>query len=422
MFLFKKIRLKHLLTAFSKSMDYVDKALSNHHLRVACIANDIADAFDLPRQDRVNIFLASVLHDIGVFSLKEKLELVNYELKNPHAHAEKGYILIRDFKMFCDISNIIRYHHVPWDYGKGRFFDEVEVPIGAHVIHLADRIEILINKDQEILSQRDAITKAINSRKNSLFIPEMVEAFIDLASKECFWFDASAPEIDQTIELKGIMSDAEIDIHELVEISKLYSHVIDFRSSFTALHSAGVSAVSSLLAQLVGFSSIECQMMSVAGYLHDIGKLSVPTELLEKQGKLTENEFNIMKHHVYQSYRILASVKNMETINSWASFHHERIDGSGYPFHLRGKDLPIGARIVAVADVFTAITEDRPYRKGMTEEQSLRLLQELAAQNALDSDIVSIAISYIGELNDIRNALQTKANNDYSSIKLSNVC
>lgn len=419
MFLYSKVKLKELLTVFSKAMDYVDIALSNHHLRVACIADDIATAYNMSRQQRMNIFLAAVLHDIGVFSLKEKLELTHYELSsNPHVHAENGYLLIRDFKIFADVADIIRYHHVPWDRGKGQSFRGTEVPLGAHIIHLADRVEILINKELEILGQKDAISRSIRLKSDSLFMPDMVEAFAEVASKECFWFDVSTPEIDKTIELKGLMSDIDLDVSELASISKLYSHIIDFRSRFTAMHSAGVSAVSSLLAQLVGFSAVECQMMSIAGHLHDIGKLSVPTELLEKPGKLTVEEFNVMKRHAYQSYRILGAIKNMETINAWASFHHERIDGAGYPFHLLGRDIPIGSRIMAVSDVFTAVTEDRPYRKGMSVEEALRLLQGLAAQNALDSDIVSISLSYIGELNDVRTALQAKAGNDYCSLRL----
>ncbi|MBF0317900.1 MAG: HD domain-containing protein [Nitrospirae bacterium] len=419
MFLFNKVKLKELLTVFSKAMDYVDRALSNHHLRVACIADDIAAAYNLSKQERVNIFLAAVLHDIGVFSLREKLELTHYELSsNPHVHAENGYLLIKDFTMFADIAKIVRYHHVPWDKGQGQSFRGVEVPVGAHIIHLADRVEILINKELEILGQNDSISRAIRSKNDSLFMPTIVEAFLEVASKECFWFDVSAPEIDKTIELKGLMSDIELDVSELATISRLYSHIIDFRSRFTAMHSAGVSAVSSLLAQLVGFSEVECQMMSIAGHLHDIGKLSVPTELLEKPGKLTVEEFNIMKRHAYQSYRILGAIKNMETINAWASFHHERIDGTGYPFHLPGRDIPIGSRIMAVSDVFTAVTEDRPYRKGMSVQEVLRLLQEMAIQNALDGDIVSIAISYIGELNDVRTALQIKAGDEYCRLRL----
>ncbi|KJU85577.1 domain HDIG-containing protein [Candidatus Magnetobacterium bavaricum] len=419
MFLFSKVKLKELLTVFSKAMDYVDRVLSNHHLRVACIADDIAVAYNVSKQERVNIFLAAVLHDIGVFSLREKLELTHYELgSNPHVHAENGYLLIKDFKMFDDIANIIRYHHVPWDKGKGLSFRGMEVPIGARIIHLADRVEILINKEVEILGQYNSISRAIRSKSDSLFMPDMVEAFLEVASKECFWFDVSATEIDRTIELKGLMSDIELDISELASVSKLYSHIIDFRSRFTAMHSTGVSAVSSLLAQLVGFSEIECQMMSIAGHLHDIGKLSVPTELLEKPAKLTAEEFNIMKRHAYQSYRILGAVKNMETINAWASFHHERIDGAGYPFHLLGKDIPIGSRIMAVSDVFTAVTEDRPYRKGMSEQETLRLLQGMAAQKALDAEIVSIALSYIAELNDVRMALQAKAGSDYCNLRL----
>ncbi|MBF0320297.1 MAG: HD domain-containing protein [Nitrospirae bacterium] len=412
-----KVKLGALLTSFSKTLDYVDRTLSNHHLRVAIIADDIARAYGLSLQARRDTFIAAALHDIGVFSLTEKLQVAEYDFKNPFEHAEKGYWLMKDFAVLNNIAPIVRHHHIRWDDGRGRYSGSEEVHQGAHIIHLADRIEILLNKNNEVLRQKDPILRAIKSRSNTLFDPILIETFTDLSEKEYFWFDAAYEEIDELIFNREVLPEKELNIDELEEIARLFSHIIDFRSMFTAVHSAGVSAVACALSKLVGFSSLECRLMAIAGYLHDIGKLTVPTEILEKPARLEAEEMNLMKSHVYYSYRILDSVKGLETINMWASFHHERMDGKGYPFHFMGESLPIGSRIMAVADVLTAISEDRPYRKGMDEDTALFLIEDLGSKNALDREIIKIAKANFNYLNEVRHDVQNRAKEEYLNLK-----
>lgn len=330
-----------------------------------------------------------------------------------YLHPKKGYLLIKDIDLFSDVSRIIKCHHVKWAAGEGCQSNGEDVPIGGHILHLADRIEVLIDKQQEILSQKKKVVDTIKSHSSSVFMPELVEVFENLSAKEYFWFDAVSPEIAPIISDRNVLPDTELNIDELMDIAKLFSHIIDYRSPFTAVHSAGVSEVATLLAQMIGFSGIECKMMSLAGYLHDVGKLAVPSEILEKPAKLSTKEFNIMKSHVYHSYRILEAVKGFDTINAWASFHHERIDGSGYPFHLKGSELPIGSRIMAVADAFTAITEDRPYRKGMSGEEALKIIEDMAKNNSLDKSIMDVASAYFRHLNDVRLGAQLKAKEAY---------
>lgn len=412
-----RIKLSDLVLSFSKALDFVNPKVANHHLRVAVIASEIAKESGLSRQDINDIFLASAIHDIGVFSEHERIDALEFEIKNPYLHAERGYLLIKDFDMYPAISKLIRYHHIPWKGGEGCRFDGEEIPVGGHIIHLADRVEVLIDKQQEILSQKKKVVDAIKSRSNNIFVPDLVEVFENLSAKESFWFDAASPEIDQIISDRNVLPDAELNMNELINIAKIFSHIIDYRSPFTTVHSAGVSAVATLLAQMIGFSEIECKMMSVAGYLHDIGKLAVPSEILEKPARLSDEEFNIMKSHVYHSYRILEAVSGLDIINTWASFHHERMDGKGYPFHIKGGELPIGSRIIAVADVFTAITEDRPYRKGMSGEDALKIIEDMAKNNGLDKSIVDVAIAYFRHLNDVRLDAQLKAGEEYVAVK-----
>jgi len=153
--------------------------------------------------------------------------------------------------------------------------------------------------------------------------------------------------------------------------------------------------------------------MKIAGYLHDLGKLAVPQEILEKPAKLNDYEFNIMRSHVFYTYRILANRNGLEQINEWASLHHERLNGKGYPFHLKAADISFGSRIMAVADVFTAIAEDRPYRKGLSKDQIIRTLSHMGV-DSLDSKIVNSLIEKFEYINDIRYAARSEALNEYN--------
>ena len=121
-----------------------------------------------------------------------------------------------------------------------------------------------------------------------------------------------------------------------------------------------MAAAAKLISQLHGFTRNEVKLMEIAGNLHDIGKMAVPNRILEKPGKLDDDEMAVMKAHTYNSYEVINSIDGMQQIAEWAAFHHEKLDGSGYPFHRDRDSLNLGARIMSVADVFTALTEERP--------------------------------------------------------------
>ncbi|GER94480.1 HD domain-containing protein [hot springs metagenome] len=414
-----RIKLSDLILSFSKALDFINPAMMSHHIRVAIIASEIARHYGMPHNEVANIFVASTLHDIGAFSLKDRLTTLDFEIKNPQSHAEKGYLILKNtgFDLLPDVAKIIRYHHMPWADGRGAYFEGEEVHIGSHIIHLSDRIEVLIDRQKYILNQGREISDIIKAKAGSMFMPDVVKAFEELSQKEYFWLDAASPEVDQIIYDRNVLPDVELNAEGLLKTARLFSHIIDYRSRFTAVHSAGVSAVAALLAQMAGFSDLECEMMRIAGYLHDIGKLAISSEIIEKPARLSDEEFNVMKSHVYHSYRILEAISGLEIINTWASFHHERMDGGGYPFHIRGNELPIGSRIMAVADVFTAITEDRPYRKGMSGENALKVIEDMAKNNSLDKSIVDLASTYFRHLDYVRIEAQLRAGEEYAAVK-----
>jgi HD-GYP domain-containing protein (c-di-GMP phosphodiesterase class II) len=170
----------------------------------------------------------------------------------------------------------------------------------------------------------------------------------------------------------GPYKNKHINSEELFSIGELFRHIIDFKSSFTATHTARVSACAEIMSKLFGLTELEVSMMRIAGNFHDLGKLMIPNSILEKPGRLSKDEFNIIKSHTYYTYRILKSIGGLERITDWAAFHHEKLNGEGYPFHLDYSKLDIGSRIMAVSDIFVALREDRPIEKSWKKKKFMR--------------------------------------------------
>ncbi|WP_339062386.1 HD domain-containing phosphohydrolase [Tepidibacillus marianensis] len=409
-----KINKLDLVMALSSIVDLVDRSVSNHHKRVSYIAFQIANEMNRTIKEQQNIILAGALHDIGALSLEGRLDTFRFEKSNDSLHAEIGYLFLKQFYPFREIAKIIRYHHTFYSEIVNDSMLREEVPLTSEILQLADRIDILIDhQEKNILGQVTTILDKVKENIGTMFHSEVVEAFFRLAEKEYFWFDIENPFIDRILLNQLRTSEVNLSLEGLLELAKLFSQIIDFRSRFTSTHSSGVAATAEVLAKLTGWSKEQCQKMRIAGYLHDLGKLAVPTELLEKPGKLTEEEYNLVKSHVYYTKRVLEHIMEIEEIIFWASSHHERLDGKGYPFHYAIDELNRGTRIMAVADIFTAITEDRPYREGMGKEKALGVLNSMALKAMIDSDIVQLLQSNYDEVNQARINAQTQAVVEY---------
>lgn len=411
-----KIHLFDLLMSLSNAVDLVSPAVANHHKRVAYIAQGIGSQFGLPTAEQHQLVMAAALHDIGAFSLQERTDSLQFEMENPHRHARLGYLFLKRFDLFSDMATLIRYHHLDWTDGLGAAWEGEAVPMGSHLLHLADRVDTLIDRERNILGQAREICRKIEEHAGSLFVPELVGAFKSLAAREYFWLDATAPSIDQILCRSVRLPTIELDLDGLLSLAQLFAHIIDFKSPFTSTHSSGLAATAGTLAEFVGFSPAECQQMRIAGYLHDLGKLAIPAEILQKPAALTEEEFALMRSHALHTRRILESISDLDTINDWASSHHERLDGQGYPFHEGDQDLSLGARIMAVSDVFTALTEERPYQETMTSHEALQVLQRLADRLALDPKMVSLLSLHFEEVDSRRKEAQDASWQEYQRI------
>ncbi len=147
----------------------------------------------------------------------------------------------------------------------------------------------------------------------------------------------------------------------------------------------------------------------VAGLLHDIGKMGVPLNLLEKKGPLEAHEFQEVSRHARLSKEVLSAIPGFERVAPWGAMHHEKLNGRGYPDGLRGEEIPLESRLTAVADVLTALTEDRPYRPGLGKSDCLKILDQMVANNELDKDVVAAVHDNYDEIRGVCRQAQTLA-------------
>ena len=263
---------------------------------------------------------------------------------------------------------------------------------------MSDYLERLIDRKRYILHQQEDILSKIYALAGTAIHPDMLDLIGPVCGREEFWIDLCSPKLYSVLLNEGPFRKTEIDLPEISVIGGLFRNIIDFRSRFTATHSSGVAVAAAKLSRIFGLTEEEAKLMEVAGDFHDIGKLVVPNSILEKPGPLTKEEMAVMKSHTYYTYSILKTIGGIENLAEWAGYHHERLDESGYPFHCAGSGLNTGARIVAVADVFTALAEDRPYRKGLEYHQITGTLRRFADTGLLDRKIVGLLIDNHDEI------------------------
>jgi HD-GYP domain-containing protein (c-di-GMP phosphodiesterase class II) len=413
------VPLSDLINCLSDTIDLVSPVLADHHNRVGSVAYALACQLGLPEEERIDLHFAGNLHDIGALSVTDRVRLLSLEGCEPHQHAEIGALLLELFPPLARLGELVRFHHVRWADGAGTVREGKEVPPGSHILHLADRISVLIGTMDGInlLVRVPDIRFRIAKLSGTMFSPVLVEAFNDLASRESFWLGLAFPGRSRSFERRAHLRTIKLDTDGILGLSRMFARIIDFRSPFTATHSSGVAASAEALARLSGRSPEECAMMRIAGLLHDLGKLAIPAELLEKPADLTSEERALIRCHTYFTRRALENIHSFETITSWGANHHERIDGQGYPYHMGGNALSIGARIMAVSDVFTAITENRPYRVGMDRPSVEKVLCSMVSQAALDRDMVGLLMDNYDELNAVRAAAQAEAVMEYAQIR-----
>lgn len=393
------IKTSQILKIFNNALDLVSPLIAGHQVRVAYISYNIAKQYGLSKERIDRLVKAAVIHDIGATKVTEATEIIREDFESNGRHEKAGAEYLKN-SIFKNAAIIVRHHHRAWNKGEGKYYNGEELPIECQIIHLADRIETYIDKNGYILTQVDEITNKVIERKDIVFMPELVDSFLELSINESFWLYTISNNVLKTLFEDAMLEDLILNIDELYEVTKWFANIIDFRSRYTAVHSRGVSASAGAIARAMNLEPEFVKILEIAGFIHDLGKLAVPNSILEKNGKLDKEEFAIIRCHTFYTYNILSQIDdpNFQLINEYGAYHHEKIDGTGYPFHKKGDEIKLGSRIMAVADVFTAIAEDRPYRKAMEKEEIIAIMEKIGNDKYLDSTITKALIDNYDEI------------------------
>lgn len=393
-----------LISAISEILDIEEQEMLYHGWRVAYLAKSLAR--ELCPDKEQELFLAGLMHDFGAFDLP--CHILHYEDlysqvpdKAIMSHPLIGAQIISAIPGIETLASIIITHHERVD-GQGFPLRQAQNEISkeSQIIRIADSLSIKYHFSKalevkqalfylEEQSGKEFNAKYLTGAKNILKDKKICNTInqIDLLHKE----------IDDYI--KVIVSAAVKPRKQDVErVLSFFGRVLDSKHHYTEGHSIRVANYAVLIALLLGLKHKEIKQIRIAALLHDIGKLGIPKSILDKSASLTEEEFNIIKNHPPFGVRIIKKVSLLKKNISVLEADQEHWDGSGYPKGLKGKEIPLAARIILVADTFDAMTSDRAYRKAVLPEKALAELENCAGKD-FDPEIVKVACQLFKNLN-----------------------
>lgn len=430
-----QLRMSDLISALSYALDLTEGQPMGHATKCCLLSMRLADILQLPVQQKSDLYYATLLKDAGCSSnaarmyeilggdeRKAKQEVkstdlsrlsfegLEYLLRNVmpgrsrlervfaiatvaasrdtqtrelvNLRCDRGAQIAKKIGFSESITAAIYSLDEHWN-GKGypAGCKTQDIPLFSRIMNLCQTLEVFFTLN----GVSDAF-QVLRDRSGSWFDPELVRAAGDLEKDEQLWKMIEEDRMrEKVIELEPLSLSLYADDAKLDSVCEAFASVIDVKSPYTHSHSRGVTSVAVAICQRLGLSEDQVTLVRRAALLHDIGKLGVPNNILDKAGKLTAVEWETVRLHPYYTQRILERIRGFHHLAFVASSHHERLDGSGYFRNLRGTQIPTPARAIAVADVYDALSSKRPYRSALGKSEVFRIMAA-DVPHALDAD------------------------------------
>ncbi|MDV7340506.1 HD domain-containing protein [Terasakiella sp. A23] len=387
------------------ALDYVGVDDRSHGRRVGLICHRISHYLGWGRDKRHFSLLAGMLHDCGVSSTATHQKLLDeIEWSGADEHCARGEFFLSSFEPFKHYKTAVRYHHTRWEKLPDDLDDETKEI--ANLIFLADRLDVefcvfnLNNPKYRILQKKEFVLNKLESFIGTLFSEKIFEAARKAVQKDSFWLELRDEYLDEAIFETLAYSDHSVTLsfNQVEALGELISLIVDAKSPFTHFHSLRVADLAYTIAGLMGLEEKDRRTLRIAGLLHDVGKLRTPDEILEKPEALTEDESSQMRSHPLDSKRVLKAIFPNTPIAKWASEHHEKLDGSGYPFGWSADQIDLPTRILTIADIFQALCQKRPYRARLKAEKVINIMEGMVADGQLDREVFDMARANADEL------------------------
>ncbi len=394
------VNLRQVFFCIARALDSVGIDDINHGHRVGYMAYSCAKAMEWSEEECQLVFSLGLIHDCGVAQKRDFYNLLeNMQPDNVRQHCVRGYELLSHCPTLSLFADAILYHHTPWKDLKNVDITDRNKRFAA-LIFLSDRIDYLKElypKDQfgnVTQEARNQVCLEIGRLSGTLFERDLVREMQNLLEKEFIWFSMDYQHVEalgQTLPSTPFF-EQKLGVDDVMSIAMLMANIVDAKSQFTFYHSQKVAEICQRLAKELGLDPEMQKALYLTGLVHDIGKLHTPEDILHKPGKLDESEYLCIQRHSTDSRYMLQMMFGNSIICEWASNHHERLDGSGYPRGLQGLDIDLPSRIIAVADVFQALTQARPYRGRMSLKEVMNILSHEVSCGRLDSQVFEVIV------------------------------
>ena len=389
------IEMTKLLNTLSSSLDYVEneiiKTARNHGKRVAVLTNLMAKEAGYPQDVLYALTQSAVLHDCALAEyLKDELSRGNKSLDetNMYEHCVAGEKMMTKLPFYHMVRGTVLFHHERAD-GKGALgLTDDMVPLYAQLLHAADMVDVRFSLETMDREKFEAIHDWINKERGNAISDKSADLFIKAISFDSL-MSITGENCRKAVKAMIPELSDEIPIEALREISSFFAKITDYKSNFTWRHSIGIAEKAESMGQYYKYDKETCDKLYIAGALHDIGKLLISNDILEKPGKLSNTEYKEIQNHAMGTWKLLSAVGGLEEITSWASLHHEKLDGSGYPFGYKADKLGKNERLLACLDIYQALVEQRPYKAGLSHGEAMAILNKMGSAGQLDSDIIN---------------------------------
>lgn len=400
-----KVCINDMLHVFAFVLDHVEKDImgivTNHAERIAYVCTKLGQQFGLNEYDLSDLSACAILHDSAILEYIEEEYYEDNGTETDDKNGKAGHCIvgeqnIKNFPFYGSIKNVILYHHENVD-GSGPFGKKKdEIPLYSALIHMVDDLDVQFGLYDVDDAKYDAIQKHLLEYTDKHYAKAHADMFLSFFTKEEI-NKMNEDRIEEILTESLVCYYRDYSPKDLIAFSTLFAKLIDYKSGFTGRHSHEIAQKAAAMGRFYGYDKEEQAKLYLAGALHDIGKLVVKSDVLEKPDKLTQDEYIYVQTHAYYTHAILKKVRGFEEIARWAALHHEKLNGKGYPFGLTAKDLSFNERLMGCIDIYQALVEKRPYKRIYSHEEAVHMLRKMSNSGFIDKQITEDINEAFGE-------------------------